>query len=85
MGWEDRSLPGCDTLPAQALWQQGRSAEPGDRRIEQIAKEVHSEVALLKQVKGVGTLIAPRYVLTSDEPHRSRRSAMDMGTDCATS
>jgi transposase len=28
-----------------------------DRRIEQIAKEVHPEVALLKQVKGVGTLI----------------------------
>src|SRR5450631_1194887 len=29
-----------------------------DRRIEQIAKEVYPEVALLKQVKGVGTLIA---------------------------
>ena len=29
-----------------------------DRRIEQIAKEVHPEVARLKQVKGVGTLIA---------------------------
>src|SRR6266852_4972852 len=29
-----------------------------DRRIEQIAKEVYPQVALLKQVKGVGTLIA---------------------------
>jgi hypothetical protein len=29
-----------------------------DWRIEQIAKEVYPEVALLKQVKGVGTLIA---------------------------
>ena len=35
-----------------------------DHRMEQIATEVHPEVALLKQVKGVGTLIAPTYVLT---------------------
>jgi transposase len=45
-----------------------------DRRIEQIAKEVHPEVALLKQVKGVGTLIALTYVLTLDDPHRFGRS-----------
>jgi transposase len=45
-----------------------------DRRIEQIAKEVHPEVALLKQVKGVGTLIALTYVLTLDDPRRFRRS-----------
>jgi Transposase IS116/IS110/IS902 family len=43
-------------------------------RIEQIAKEVHPEVARLKQVKGVGTLIAWTYVLTLDDPHRFRRS-----------
>jgi transposase len=45
-----------------------------DRRIEQIAKEVYPEVALLQQVKGVGTLIALTYVLTLDDPHRFRRS-----------
>ena len=45
-----------------------------DRRIEQIAKEVHPEVSRLKQVKGVGTLIALTYVLTLDDPHRFRRS-----------
>ena len=45
-----------------------------NRRIEQIAKEVHPEVARLKQVKGVGTLIALAYVLTLDDPHRFRRS-----------
>src|SRR6202521_1076345 len=45
-----------------------------DRRIEQTAKEVYPEVALLKQVKGVGTLIALTYVLTLDDPHRFRRS-----------
>jgi len=45
-----------------------------DRRIEQIATEVHPEVARLKQVKGVGTLIALTYVLTLDDPQRFRRS-----------
>jgi transposase len=43
-------------------------------RIEQIAKEVHPEVARLKQVKGVGTLIALTYILTLDDPQRFRRS-----------
>jgi transposase len=45
-----------------------------DRRIEQIAKEVYPQVAVLKQVKGVGPLIALTYVLTLDDPHRFRRS-----------
>jgi transposase len=45
-----------------------------DRRIEQIAREVDPEVALLQQVKGVGTLMALTYVLTLDDPHRFRRS-----------
>jgi transposase len=45
-----------------------------DRRIEQMAKEVYPQVALLKQVKGVGTLIALAYVLTMDNPQRFRRS-----------
>ena len=45
-----------------------------DRRIEQIATEVHPEVALLKQIKGVGTLIALTYVLTVGDPHRFHRS-----------
>jgi len=55
-----------------------RIVERADRgiqpRIEQIAKEVYPEVALLKQVKGVGTLIALAYVLTVDDPYRFRRS-----------
>jgi transposase len=45
-----------------------------DRKIEQIAKLVYPQIALLKQVKGVGTLIALTYVLTVDNPHRFRRS-----------
>src|ERR1700684_178923 len=45
-----------------------------DRRIEQIATEVYPEVARLKQVKGVGPLIALTYVLTLDNPYRFRGS-----------
>jgi len=45
-----------------------------DRRIEQIAKGIYPGVALLKQVKGVGTLIALAFVLTVDDPYRFRRS-----------
>jgi transposase len=49
-----------------------------DRRIEHIATEVHPEVVRLKQVKGVGTLIALTYVLTVGDPRRFRRSR-DLG------
>jgi transposase len=45
-----------------------------ERRIEQLAQEVYPEVARLKQVKGVGPLIALTYVLTLDDPYRFRRS-----------
>ena len=44
------------------------------RQIERLAKEHYPEIALLKQVKGVGTLSALTFVLTVDDPHRFRRS-----------
>jgi transposase len=43
-------------------------------RMEQIAKESYPEVARLKQVKGVGTLIALTYVLTLEDAHRFGKS-----------
>jgi transposase len=45
-----------------------------DRQVERMAKEQHPEVCALKQVDGVGTLIALSYVLTLEDPHRFRRS-----------
>ena len=45
-----------------------------DRRITKMAKEQYPETALLKQVKGVGDLIAITYVLTIEDPHRFRKS-----------
>jgi len=45
-----------------------------DRRIEKMAKETYPETSLLKQVQGVGSLIATTYVLTIENPHRFRKS-----------
>jgi transposase len=42
-----------------------------DRRIEKMAKQTYPETALLKQVKGVGDLIATAYVLTISLPQES--------------
>jgi transposase len=40
----------------------------------EIAQESYPEVARLKQVKGVGTLIALTYVLTLEDAHRFGKS-----------
>src|SRR4029077_12819464 len=45
-----------------------------DTRMEKLARESYPQVALLKQVKGVGTQIALTYILTLDDPHRFARS-----------
>jgi len=45
-----------------------------DERIEHRAQTSYPEVARLKQVKGVGTLIALTYLLTLEDPHRVRKS-----------
>src|SRR3981081_4217049 len=45
-----------------------------DTRMEKLARESYPQVALLKQVKGVGTQIALTYVLTLDDPHRFAKS-----------
>jgi transposase len=45
-----------------------------DRRIEKMAKETYPETELLKQVNGVGDLIALTYVLTIEDPYRFPKS-----------
>jgi len=45
-----------------------------DWRIEKMAKQTYPETTLLKQVKGVGDIIATAYVLTIEDPHRFRKS-----------
>jgi transposase len=45
-----------------------------NERIERLAKDSYPQVALLKQVKGVGTLIALTFLLTLEDAHRFRKS-----------
>jgi len=45
-----------------------------NQRIEQLAQQSYPQTALLKQVKGVGTLIALTYMLTLEDPRRFGKS-----------
>ena len=45
-----------------------------NERIEELAQKSYPQVALLKQIKGVGTLIALTFLLTLEDPHRFRKS-----------
>jgi transposase len=51
----------------------GQIAEYNER-IEQMAQQNYPQVALLKQIKGVGTLIALTFLLTLEDPHRFGKS-----------
>src|SRR6476661_9018207 len=45
-----------------------------NERIEKLAQESYPEVKLLKQVRGVGTLIALTFLLTLEDQHRFSKS-----------
>jgi transposase len=45
-----------------------------NERIEALAQQSYPQVALLKQIKGVGTLIGLTFLLTLEDPHRFRKS-----------
>ena len=42
--------------------------------LESMARNRYPEAERLKQIKGVGTLIALTYMLTLEDPHRFRKS-----------
>jgi transposase len=45
-----------------------------NQRIEALAQQSYPQVAVLKQIKGVGTLIALTFLLTLEDPRRFRKS-----------
>ncbi|MGA9542496.1 MAG: transposase [Candidatus Sulfotelmatobacter sp.] len=45
-----------------------------NERIEKLAQQSYPQVALLKQIKGVGTLITLTFLLTLEDPHRFHKS-----------
>ena len=72
------SLPEILRLALEPLLKQieavNQAIRDYDRQIEQIAASQYPETSLLKQIKGVGTLIALTYVLTLEDPHRFAKS-----------
>src|ERR1700734_3457147 len=58
----------------QALESLSERIAENNRQIEAIAQQSYPQTALLKQIKGVGTLIALTYMLTLEDPHRFRKS-----------
>jgi len=44
-----------------------------------MAQASYPQVELLKQIKGVGTLIALTFLLTLEDPHRFFRKSRDVG------
>ena len=68
------AAPGVRTRTAREIESLNERIKEYDRRIEKIANERYPETELLKQVKGVGNLIAATYVLTIEDPHRFRKS-----------
>ena len=51
-----------------------RAIREYNERIEELAQESYPQVALLKQIKGVGTLIALTFLLTLEDAHRFGKS-----------
>ena len=45
-----------------------------NEQIEKLAQESYPQVEVLKQIKGVGTLIGLTFLLTLEDPHRFRKS-----------
>jgi transposase len=45
-----------------------------NEQIETLAERSYPQVSLLKQIKGVGTLIALTFLLTLEDPHRFHKS-----------
>jgi transposase len=65
--WDEKAVSGRDAVYAPKLREY-------NERIEKLAQQSYPQVALLKQVKGVGTLIALTFLLTLEDPHRFRKS-----------
>src|SRR5208337_2422016 len=51
-----------------------KAIESLSERIVNLAQQSYPQVALLKQIKGVGTLIALTFLLTLEDPHRFGKS-----------
>ena len=68
-------LPSTPAIfPFQPLESLSEGITEYNQRIEAVTQQSYPQTALLKQVKGVVTLIALTYMLTLEDPHRFRKS-----------
>jgi transposase len=67
--WQEQLKPLLEAV--ESLTQKIKAS---DAQLEQIARKEYPETQLLKQVKGVGPLIALTYVLTVEDPQRFQKS-----------
>jgi transposase len=67
--WQEQLKPLLEVV--ESLTQKIKAS---DAQLEQIARKEYPETQLLKQVKGVGPLIALTYVLTVEDPQRFQKS-----------
>ena len=68
---ELQSAPQPLLVALQSLSEQIREYK---EQIEKLAQDSYPQVELLKQIKGVGTMIALTFLLTLEDPHRFRKS-----------
>jgi Transposase IS116/IS110/IS902 family len=75
---ESRKLESGAASRAETTVERNRVPERAHRGIQRAHREPgtaeHPQLALLKQIKGVGTLIALTFLLTLEDPHRFRKS-----------
>ena len=62
-----------EPLAQQVEWLTAQMQEC-DRKLEQIARDEYPETALLRQIYGVGPLIALTFLLTVEDPQRFQKS-----------
>jgi transposase len=67
-------LPGALEPRLHAIESRSERIVEYNQRIENLAQPSYPRVALLKQIKGVGTLIALTFLLTLEDPHRFAKS-----------
>jgi transposase len=72
-GWSAELQAALDPLLA-AIESVSEGIAEYNQRIEKLAQESYPQVAVLKQVKGVGTLIALTFLLTLEDRHRFSKS-----------
>lgn len=70
------SMKSALTPLLNSIQQLSQQVQRCDRQVEELGRRKYPQTRLLQQVKGVGPLISPAYVLTLENPARFAKSRM---------